>query len=139
MFFVNFWLIQIQNCSGQIKKMKDGTSFQLKKKLLLLAKYIPLTVKCFLSSRYFEIHFMWGSLVIATTTGDWQGLRNNRFCNTCVFVKFRPLLSFRHIKTCNQRNLGYSFLRFSLPENNLFKYNFMLNFGVTFNLSSLIK
>ena len=32
MFFVNFWLIQIQNCSGQIKKMKDGIfSLQLTK------------------------------------------------------------------------------------------------------------
>ena len=32
MFFVNFWLNQIQNCSGQIKKMKDRTfSFQFKK------------------------------------------------------------------------------------------------------------
>ena len=31
-FFVNFWLNQIQNCSVQIKKMKDGIfSFQLKK------------------------------------------------------------------------------------------------------------
>ena len=31
--FVNFWLNQIQNCSVQIKKMKDGIfSFQLKKK-----------------------------------------------------------------------------------------------------------
>ena len=30
--FVNFWLNQIQNCSVQIKKMKDGMfSFQLKK------------------------------------------------------------------------------------------------------------
>ena len=36
MFFVNFWLNQIQNCSGQIKKMKDKTfGFQFKKKLLL--------------------------------------------------------------------------------------------------------
>ena len=33
MFFVNFPLIQIQNCSGQIKKMKDEIlSFQLEKK-----------------------------------------------------------------------------------------------------------
>ena len=33
MFFVNFYLIQIQNCSGQIKKMKDEIfSFQLEKK-----------------------------------------------------------------------------------------------------------
>ena len=32
-FFVNFRLNQIQNCSVQIKKMKDGTfSFHLKKK-----------------------------------------------------------------------------------------------------------
>ena len=33
MVFVNFWLNQIQNCSVQIKKMKDGIfiSFQLKK------------------------------------------------------------------------------------------------------------
>ena len=32
--FVNFWLNQIQNCSVQIKKMKDGIfSFQLKKKI----------------------------------------------------------------------------------------------------------
>ena len=32
MVFVNFWLNQIQNCSGQIKKMKDKIfSFQLKK------------------------------------------------------------------------------------------------------------
>ena len=32
MFFVNFWLNQIHNCCGQIKKMKDGIlSFQLKK------------------------------------------------------------------------------------------------------------
>ena len=31
--FVNFWLNQIQNCSVQIKKMKDGIfSFQLKKR-----------------------------------------------------------------------------------------------------------
>ena len=32
MVFVNFWLNQIQNCSVQIKKMKDGIfiSFQLK-------------------------------------------------------------------------------------------------------------
>ena len=31
--FVNFWLNQIQNCSQQIKKMKDVTfSFQFKKK-----------------------------------------------------------------------------------------------------------
>ena len=31
--FVNFWLYQIQNCSVQIKKMKDGIfTFQLKKK-----------------------------------------------------------------------------------------------------------
>ena len=29
--FVNFLLNQIQNCSIQIKKMKDGFSFQLKK------------------------------------------------------------------------------------------------------------
>ena len=35
MVFVNFHLHQIQNCFGQIKKMKDETfSFQLKKKLL---------------------------------------------------------------------------------------------------------
>ena len=34
--FVNFWLTQIQNCSGQIKKMKALIfSFQLKQKLLL--------------------------------------------------------------------------------------------------------
>ena len=33
MFFVNFWLNQILNCSVQIKKMKDGIlSFQMKKK-----------------------------------------------------------------------------------------------------------
>ena len=33
MVFVNFWLNQIQNCSAQIKKMKDGIFiFQLKKK-----------------------------------------------------------------------------------------------------------
>ena len=32
MFFVNFWLNQIQNCSVQIKKMKDGIfTFQLKR------------------------------------------------------------------------------------------------------------
>ena len=32
MFFVSFWLNQIQNCSVQIKKMKDRIfSFQLKK------------------------------------------------------------------------------------------------------------
>ena len=32
-FFINFWLNQIQNCFGQIKKMRDGIfSFQLKKK-----------------------------------------------------------------------------------------------------------
>ena len=32
MVFVNFWPNQIQNCSAQIKKMKDGIfSFQLKK------------------------------------------------------------------------------------------------------------
>ena len=32
MFFVNFGLNQIQNCSGEIQKMKDETSsFQLKK------------------------------------------------------------------------------------------------------------
>ena len=79
MFFVNFWLNQIQNCFDQIKKMKGGISFQLKQKLHLLAKYIPFTVKCFLSSQYFEIHFMWGSLVIATTTDDWYSLRNKRF------------------------------------------------------------
>ena len=36
-------------------------------------------------------------------------------------------------------NFGYSVHKFSLPENNYFKYNFMPNFGVTFNLSSLIK
>ena len=31
-FFVNFWLNQIQNYSGQIKKMKEEIfSFQLKK------------------------------------------------------------------------------------------------------------
>ena len=31
-FFVNFWQNQIQNCSVQIKKMKDGIfSFQIKK------------------------------------------------------------------------------------------------------------
>ena len=36
MFFVNFLLYQIQNCSIQIMKMKDRiSSFQLKKKLLL--------------------------------------------------------------------------------------------------------
>ena len=36
MVFVNFRLNQIQNCSVQIKKMKDRIfSFQLKKKLLL--------------------------------------------------------------------------------------------------------
>ena len=35
-FFANFWLNQVQNCSVQIKKMKDGIfSFQMKKKLLL--------------------------------------------------------------------------------------------------------
>ena len=32
MFFVNFWLNQIQNCAGQIKKMKGGIfRFQLKR------------------------------------------------------------------------------------------------------------
>ena len=32
MVFINFHLYQIQNCFGQIKKMKDKTfSFQLKK------------------------------------------------------------------------------------------------------------
>ena len=71
MLFVNFWLNQIQNGSGQIKKLKDGIfGFQSKQKLLLLAKHRPFTIKCFLSSQYFEIHFMWGSLVIATTTDD---------------------------------------------------------------------
>ena len=31
-FFVNFWLNQIQNCSVEIKKLKDGIfCFQLKK------------------------------------------------------------------------------------------------------------
>ena len=35
MVFVNFRLNQIQNCSVQIKKMKDGIfSFQLKKKFV---------------------------------------------------------------------------------------------------------
>ena len=35
MVFVNFWLNQIQNCSVQIKKMKDGIfTFQLKKNYL---------------------------------------------------------------------------------------------------------
>ena len=33
MFLIDFWLNQIQNCYGQIKKLKDGTfSFQFKKK-----------------------------------------------------------------------------------------------------------
>ena len=71
MLFVNLWLNQIQNCSGQMKKMKDKIFIvQLKQKLLLPAKYIPFTIKCFLSSQYSEICFMWGLLVIAATTDN---------------------------------------------------------------------
>ena len=33
-------------------------------------KYIRFIVKCFLSSQYFQIPFMQGSLVIVTTTDD---------------------------------------------------------------------
>ena len=66
-----------------------------------------------------------GSLVTATTTDDCYGLRNKRFGNACVFVKcliFRFCFCFSFLFLCS------------------FKYNFvMLNFGVTFNLSSLIK
>ena len=53
MFFVNFWLNQIQNCSGQIKKVKDGISFLLKQKLLLLDKYIP-----FIASAFFPLNVL---------------------------------------------------------------------------------
>ena len=59
--------------------------------VFIFSKYIPFTVRCFFSSQYLEIRFMRGSLVIATTTDDCWGLRNKKFCNACVFVKFRPL------------------------------------------------
>ena len=47
--------------------------------VFIFSKYIPFTLKCFLSSQYFEIRFIQGSLVIATTPDNCQGLRNKRF------------------------------------------------------------
>ena len=73
-FFVNFTLTFIVSFFSEkwiitITKKKESPH-HLSAMLFIFTKYIPFTIKCFLSSQYFQIWFMQGSLVIITTTDD---------------------------------------------------------------------
>ena len=54
LFFVNFWLNQIENCSIQIKKMKDEIlSFPMKK------NYFSPTLTDNARHKYVPLHLIW--------------------------------------------------------------------------------